>query len=74
RILIEKIKDFPIKIPINEKEKEQAEEIVELVKKILRNIDELENLQKKIDSLVFDLYQISDNDRKYILNYLKTLN
>jgi hypothetical protein len=74
RILIEKIKDFPIKIPIYKKEKEKAEKIVELVKKILRNIDELKNLQRKIDSLVFDLYKISDSDRKYILNYLKTLN
>ena len=74
RILIEKIKDFPIKIPISDKEKEKGEKIVELVKKILKNINKLENLQKKIDSLVFDLYQISDKDRKYILNYLKTLN
>ncbi|MFX1554591.1 MAG: TaqI-like C-terminal specificity domain-containing protein, partial [Promethearchaeota archaeon] len=74
RILIEKIKDFPIKIPNTDKEKEKAKKIGELVKKILKNIDEMENLQKKIDTLVFDLYRISDKDRKHIMNYLKTLN
>ena len=74
RILIEKINDFPIKVPISNKEKENAKKIIENVKLILENFDELEHLQETIDLLVFDLYEITDNNRKYILNYLKTLN
>lgn len=74
RILIEKIKDLPIKVPISDKEKEMAKKLIENIKLILININELEYLQKQIDSIVFDLYQISDDNRKYILNYMKTLN
>jgi hypothetical protein len=74
RILIEKIKDFPIKVPNSNKEKVIARKIIEKVKLILNNFDELEMLQEVIDSLVFDLYQISENDQKYIANYMKTLN
>jgi len=74
RILIEKIKDFPIKIPINDKEKQKAKKIIEMVVTILENIGELENLQKQIDTLVFNLYEISESNRKYILNYMNTLN
>ena len=74
RILIEKIEDFPIKVPISNKEKENAKKIIENVKLILENFDELEHLQETIDLLVFNLYEITDNNRKYILNYLKTLN
>ena len=74
RILIEKIKEFPIKVPITDKDKQKAKTIIEMVKKILKNIDELEKLQKKIDTLVFDLYEISEINRIYILNYMNTLN
>jgi len=73
RILVEKIKDFPIKIPITNKEKEITRKIIEKIKFILENTDELEHLQKSIDFLIFDLYQISKNNRKYIVNYMKTL-
>ncbi|MFX0003181.1 MAG: Eco57I restriction-modification methylase domain-containing protein [Candidatus Hermodarchaeota archaeon] len=74
RILIEKIKDFPIKVPISNKEKENAKKIIENVKLLLETNDEREELQDSIDSLVFDLYEISENNREYILNYMKTLN
>ncbi|MFX1593069.1 MAG: Eco57I restriction-modification methylase domain-containing protein [Promethearchaeota archaeon] len=74
RILIEKIKDFPIKVPISNKEKENIKKIIENAKLILKNPDELDHLQESIDLLVFDLYQISENNRKYIMNYMKTLN
>ncbi|MFX1388073.1 MAG: TaqI-like C-terminal specificity domain-containing protein, partial [Promethearchaeota archaeon] len=74
RILIEKIKDFPIKVPISNKEKENTKKIIENVKLLLKNPDELDHLQESIDLLVFDLYQISENNRKYIMNYMKTLN
>ncbi len=74
RILIEKIKDFPIKVPRSNKEKENAKKLIEKVKQILENFDELEHLQETIDLLVFDLYQISENNQNHIVNYMNTLN
>jgi len=74
RILIEKIKDFPVKLPISEKDKQKVKKIIEIVKRILKNIDEMETLQKDVDDLIFDLYEISETNRKYILNYMNTLN
>ena len=77
RILIEKIKNLPIKFPETEKEKEVAEEISKKVKIILESTDEsvniLEKIQQEIDSLIFKLYQISDKNQNYILNYMKNL-
>ena len=73
-ILIEKIKDLPIKIPITDIEKEKAKKIMEIVKEILEEEKEVEHLQRKLDLLVMDLYQISDNTQKYILNYFNHLN
>lgn len=74
RILIEKIKDFPIKIPKTNNEKEIAKNITENVKLILDATHKLEHLQQTIDLLIFDLYQIPENNRKYILDYIETLN
>ncbi|MFX0020726.1 MAG: Eco57I restriction-modification methylase domain-containing protein [Candidatus Hermodarchaeota archaeon] len=74
RILIEKIYDFPIKVPISKKEKEDAKKIIETVKLILEYSTELKPLQTTIDFLVFKLYQISENNQKYIMSYMKTLN
>ncbi|MFX1363595.1 MAG: Eco57I restriction-modification methylase domain-containing protein [Promethearchaeota archaeon] len=74
RILIEKIEEFPIKIPISDKCRQKAKKIVELVKKILNNFNNMKLLQKKLDDLVFDLYEISESNRKYILNYMDALN
>jgi hypothetical protein len=73
RILIEKIYDFPIKVPISKKEKEDGKKIIETVKLILYTSGELDHLQGTIDSLVFKLYQISESNQKYILNYMKTI-
>jgi len=74
RILIEKIKIFPIKVPISSKEKEYVKKIIDNVKLILENPDDLEYLQEIIDFLIFDLYQISENNRNYIMDFMKTLN
>ncbi|MFX0104734.1 MAG: Eco57I restriction-modification methylase domain-containing protein, partial [Candidatus Hodarchaeota archaeon] len=74
RILIEKINDFPIKIPISDNEERKAKKIIKNVKRILIEYSELNYLQKQIDSLVFELYGISDRDQEYILNYMKSLN
>jgi hypothetical protein len=73
RILIEKIKDLPIKIPISKEEKEKAKKIKELVKVILMEKNEIKDLERKIDSLIFDLYQISVDNQKHILNYMESL-
>ncbi len=74
RILIEKIKDFPIKIPTSNEEKGNVKKIIENVKFLLENFNKYKHLQESIDLLVFDLYEISENNRKYIMNYMKTLN
>jgi len=74
RILIEKIKDLPIKIPENEREKEVASEIIEKVK-ILLYTDENETIkvnqiQREIDELIFSLYDINYNDKQYIIDFM----
>ncbi|MFW9987420.1 MAG: N-6 DNA methylase, partial [Candidatus Odinarchaeota archaeon] len=73
RILIEKIELFPIIIPDSDRLKQKAKKIIELVKRILNNFEEIESLQKKVDNLVFDLYEISEVNRKYILDYMSAL-
>ena len=40
-----------------------------MVKKLLVNLDE--EIEKQIDLLVFDLYEIADEHRDYILNFAK---
>ncbi len=77
RILIEKIKNLPIKIPETEKDKKFAKEIIKNVKILLETQGTsgifFENIQQEIDLLVFNLYQISNIDQHYILNYMKNL-
>jgi len=73
RILIEKIKDLPIKIPSSNIELEKANNIVRYVKKSLINKEKIESNHKKIDSLVFDLYNIANNEREYIWNFMSSL-
>ena len=73
RILIEKIKDLPIKIPYSIIELEKANEIIRYVKGSLKNIEKIESNQKIIDLLVFDLYNISNNEREYIWNFMSSL-
>jgi methylase of polypeptide subunit release factors len=74
RILIEKIKELPIMIPITDEEKKNAKKILEYVKVLLEKEKEIDHLQRELDILVMNLYQISDNTQKYILNYVKSLN
>ena len=77
RILIEKIKQLPIKIPENSSEKEYSSTIASKVQFLLENSeqskDTVDKIQTEIDSLVFDLYNISQVNREYILNFLKNL-
>lgn len=69
RILIEKINQLPIKIPKTEREREVARIIITKIKNLLSCYDE--KIQNDVDSLVFDLYGISTENRKYISNVLK---
>ncbi|MFX1238365.1 MAG: TaqI-like C-terminal specificity domain-containing protein, partial [Promethearchaeota archaeon] len=69
RILIEKLKSLPIKIPILESEKKIANEIGINVKKILNNKNRnFPNLSELIDELVFKLYDIPLSFREIVKN------
>lgn len=71
RILIEKIKQLPIKIPKSHKEKEIAKIIAAKVRNLLILYDK--ESQCEIDSLVFQLYNINRENGNYILNTLKNI-
>lgn len=73
RILIEKIKNFPIKIPSSDIELKKANEIIKYVKISLKNKDKIIINQEKTDTLVFDLYQISADKRDYIKDSMRSL-
>ena len=77
RILIEKIKHLPIKIPENSSEKEYSSMIASGVQILIENGEQskaiADKIQMELDSLVFDLYEISQENREYILNFLKNL-
>jgi len=69
RILIEKIKDLPFKVPETDEEKDLAVNIINNVKALLESYDK--NIQNQIDSLVFDIYKISNDKREYILKFME---
>ncbi len=77
RILIEKIKDFPIKVPENNKEKEIASKIIKKVDILLElnesEVEKSDYIQKEIDNLVFELYEIPDVYRETILESINNI-
>ncbi len=77
RILIEKIKDLPIKIPESDKEKDVASKIIKNVEIILQSAEDKSSrhyrIEKEIDNLVYDLYNIPDSNRLHILDFLNHL-
>ena len=73
RILIEKIKALPVKIPETDDEKRDAIKIVENVRSILDDNKKIELIQKDLDSLIFDLYEIPDKYREYIQNFMRNI-
>ncbi|MHA2182005.1 MAG: Eco57I restriction-modification methylase domain-containing protein, partial [Promethearchaeota archaeon] len=74
RILIEKIKDLPIKVPKNDKEKKIALKIIEKVKILLSTNEndkiKLNQIQGEIDDLIFSLYDLTYNDKQYIIDLM----
>ena len=77
RILIEKVKNLPIKLPKTSNELLISKNIQEKVRKLLSLNDlskkEINKFQSDIDSLVFNIYQISHKNRQYISNFLRNL-
>ena len=77
RILIEKIKNLPIKILESDKEKVVASKIIKKVEIMLQFAEDKGSryyrLEEEIDSLVFDLYNIPDSNRLHILDFLNHL-
>ncbi|MHA1194431.1 MAG: TaqI-like C-terminal specificity domain-containing protein, partial [Promethearchaeota archaeon] len=66
RILIEKIRNLPIKVPQTDHEKSISLEIINLAKQILMAPDTRKVLEEKINLLVFELYEISEENGIYI--------
>ena len=77
RILIEKLKAFPLRVPRTTHEKLLAQKLTGIINKILKstklNKNSISNLQRISDSLVFELYLINDNDRNYITKFIENL-
>jgi len=74
RILIEKIKDLPIKVPENGTEKEISSKIIDKVKILLDSNEEesskFNQIQNEIDNLVFILYKIPDSEKQHIVDFM----
>ena len=66
RILIEKIRNLPIKVPQTDHEKSISLEIINLAKQILMAPDTRKVLEEQINLLVFELYEISEENGIYI--------
>ena len=78
RILIEKLKNLPIKVPQSLVEKELSEELKEKVLKILQIIQknslEAKNLANQVEIIVQKLYKIPQTDFQYIIKSTTGLN
>jgi len=75
RILIEKLKALPIKVPLTINEKHSAQNLNDNIKNMIVNVRKMKeltiNLQKSSDQLVYDLYNINKKDRDYITDFIK---
>ena len=74
RILIEKIKKFPIKLPKTPNELQISKSINDKVRKLLFDDvsnNEMNKLQTDIDILTFKIYQVQENNQLYISEVLK---
>jgi len=77
RILIEKLRKLPLKVPNTTNEKLLTKILTGNINKILKSVksnkNSINNLQRISDSLVFELYKINDNDRNYIIDFIENL-
>ena len=77
RILIEKLKTLPIKVPLTQNEREFSNLIKENVKKIIyfkpKNKNQLFQVQNQIDYLVNKLYLINEDMNNHIMKTLPDL-
>jgi len=77
RILIEKLKALPIKVPLTPIEKQIADSLNDNIDRMLINVREKKEmtnfLQENSDRFVYDLYDINNKDRDYITDYIKNL-
>jgi tRNA1(Val) A37 N6-methylase TrmN6 len=75
RILIEKLKALPIKVPEKSNETRMARILAENIQNILKNMKEnkasINRLQVDSDLLVFHLFDINKKDQDYIINFIK---
>lgn len=78
RILIEKIKELPLKIPRNKSEQKLARDIKRGVKLLLKRQDldssQYKEIQAQIDSSIFKLYNLEKNHQEYINQFLNSIN
>ena len=74
RILLEKIKDLPIKVPQTANEKTISNMVTKFIAEVLKLIETDQSLsnkcQLKINKLVYELYNINDEEREYIKEFL----
>lgn len=77
RILIQKLKELPIKVPRTQKESQISNKLKKQVEKLLYAGDigdnEYKETQAQIDEYVYELYEIDENYRSYIKQYFKEL-
>jgi hypothetical protein len=77
RILIEKVKDLPIKVPQTEYEKIIATKVSESVIRIMGAMEKEPNLgdkyQLEINKLIYQLYKIKDEEKNYINSFLNLI-
>lgn len=69
KILVNDVRNIPIVIP----EEKEMNNIIELVEKMLATeiIEECSEIDKEIDTLVYKIYQLSDNEIIKIENYFR---
>ena len=77
RILIEKLRKLPLKVPNTTDEKKLAQKLTDNIKKILKSMQldnfSISNLQRISDSLVFELYGINEKDHNIVIDDIKNL-
>lgn len=77
RVLIEKLKALPLKVPETDIELKLAQNLILKIKKILKSVNKnkemIKKLQKDSDLVVYDLFDINEKDREYITDFIKNL-